>query len=233
MIDLSYKKWSNNTIEIVFSNTVDNDNKLIKILNENKLISRVNDTTYEESLTDVNKVEKVITKKIDGKFLIFEDDFIKVSRFKEVCRRYSSFTGKGNYYNNSLNKINFNFINRLDIPEKLLRNIIVEMEESTSRILKVSPDLFSFLELNYPSQKEQFMFYKNLFSMALFSNKIIIKNNRIKLIYFGANGKRIIHEIPINKYKYFKNDAMYSIFNWFCDCKIDDFVKKEIIKHFF
>ena len=69
--------------------------------------------------------------------------------------------------------------------------------------------------------------------MALFSNKMIINNDKIKLIYFDTNEKNASYEIQLNKYNYFKNDSMYSIFDWFCTEKIDDFVKKEIIKHFF
>ena len=231
MRDLYSKRWKNNTLEIEFSNNVDRDEELIRILIENNLISRINDIEYKEP--SVDKIKKINTKIIDNKILIFEGEFIRNETFKGVCKRYSGFSGEGKYYNYDLKKINFELKDRLDVPKKLLTNIIIEVANSTSEIFNVSPDLFAYLESHYPDEKQKFIFYKNLFSMALFSNKMIINNDKIKLIYFDTNEKNASYEIQLNKYNYFKNDSMYSIFDWFCTEKIDDFVKKEIIKHFF
>ena len=58
MRDLYSKRWKNNTLEIEFSNNVDRDEELIRILIENNLISRINDIEYKEP--SVDKIKKII-----------------------------------------------------------------------------------------------------------------------------------------------------------------------------
>ena len=56
MKNLLSKKWKNNTLEIEFSNNVDKDDELIRILIENNLISRINDIEYKGP--SVDKIKK-------------------------------------------------------------------------------------------------------------------------------------------------------------------------------